>query len=499
MTNHKKTYPKLIVSGLIFFFFLSISSFITDTAYSQHELRAGVAKVDITNNTPRVMVNGRISEGVQSRLMSRILVLNDGEHPLIIVTSDLNCHDVITPVLRERLEDELGIKPSQLILLVTHNHSSPIQINPANFDYGHRVANDIFDGIVEAMNNERGPVTVHFGVGQDYLLSSVGNSPVDHDLQVLKVMDGDDPIAIYLNHGTHPLQNTRNRVDSGHPGFVMDFIEEAIPGVMAMYGTSGVGSQFTYNWREVEAKTSRYMEEGKSIADIDQMLEEESRSFARRVADLTLKVVNDELTDVTGPLSSRFEVIPLPLAEPISLEEALELAESFPDDVGFVHYPHEHRGTNWVRMLLRYYEKGLPFPTQTTDMVGTYDTYLINLEDTELLEKYSYSIHDKHPNFFEEVIVAQIGPMPFVALQGEVAAPIIMRIKDSFRAKMPIMVSSIFGTHNLYIPTRELVRLDVYQPRTLRIQYGSPVDWDPSVEDVMVNAVIRMVNESLNN
>jgi hypothetical protein len=266
-----------------------------------------------------------------------------------------------------------------------------------------------------------------------------------------------------------------------------------------MYGTSGVGSQFTYNWREVEAKTSRYMEEGKSIADIDQMLEEESRSFARRVADLTLKVVNDELTDVTGPLSSRFEVIPLPLAEPISLEEALELAESFPDDVGFVHYPHEHRGTNWVRMLLRYYEKGLPFPTQTTDMVGTYDTYLINLEDTELLEKYSYSIHDKHPNFFEEVIVAQIGPMPFVALQGEVAAPIIMRIKDSFRAKMPIMVSSIFGTHNLYIPTRELVRLDVYQPRTLRIQYGSPVDWDPSVEDVMVNAVIRMVNESLNN
>ena len=488
-----------MISGLIILFSISLSTMLTDPAYSQNELRAGTAKVDITNHTPRVMVNGRVSEGVQSRLMSRILVLDDGEHPLIIVTSDLNCHDVITPVLRERLEEELGIQPSQLILLVTHNHNAPIQINPDNFEYGHRVANDIFEGILEAMENKRGPVTVHFGVGQDYLLSSVGNSPVDHDLQVLKVMDGDNPIAIYMNHGTHPLQNTRNLVDTGHPGFVMDFVEDAIPGVMAMYGTSGVGSQFTHNWREVSEKTARYTEEGKSIAEINQMLEEESRNFGKRVADLALKIVNDDLTDVTGPLSSRFEVVSLPLADPISLEEAQKLAENFPDDVGFVHYPHEHRGTNWVRMLLRYYEKGLPFPTQTTDMVGTYDTYLIHLEDTEFLEKYSYSIHDKHPNFFEEVVVAQIGPMPFVALQGEVAAPIIMRIKDAFRADMPIMVSSIFGTHNLYIPTRELVRLDVYQSRTLRIQYGSPVDWDPSVEDVMVNSVIRMVNESLSN
>lgn len=495
MTTNKKLYCNLMISGIFLFLLITITTLLAEPAYSQFDLKAGTAKVDITNETPRVMVNGRVSEGVQSRLMSRILVLDDGEHPLIIVTSDLNCHDVITPVLRERLEDELGIKPSQLILLVTHNHNAPIQINPDNFDYGHRVANDIFEGILEAMDNRRGPVTVHFGVGQDYLLSSVGNSPVDHDLQVLKVMDGDNPIAIYLNHGTHPLQNTRNLVDTGHPGFVMDFVEEAIPGVMAMYGTSGVGSQFTHNWREISEKTARYTEEGKSSEEIDQMLEMESRNFGKRVADLVLKIVNDDLIDVTGPLSSRFDVVSLPLADPISLEEAQKMAEDFPDDVGFVHYPHEHRGTNWVRMLLRYYEKGLPFPTQTTDMIGTYDTYLIHLEDSELLEKYSYSIHEKHPNFFEEVVVAQIGPMPFVALQGEVAAPIIMRIKDAFRADMPIMVSSIFGTHNLYIPTRELVRLDVYQPRTLRIQYGSPVGWDPSVEDVMVNSVIQIVNE----
>ena len=65
----------------------------------------------------------------------------------------------------------------------------------------------------------------------------------------------------------------------------------------------------------------------------------------------------------------------LPLLPPVSREEALRLAEEFPPDVGFVHYPNRHRGTNWVRMLLRYYEKGIRFPTTTTELVCTDDTF----------------------------------------------------------------------------------------------------------------------------
>ncbi len=78
-------------------------------------------------------------------------------------------------------------------------------------------------------------------------------------------------------------------------------------------------------------------------------------------------------------------------------------------------------------------------------------------------------------------------------MQGEVCAPIGMRIKDAFRRKMPLFLGAYMGEHNLYIPTRELVRLDAYQAQVIRSQYASPVGWAPEVEDEMVNGVIKVI------
>ena len=88
-----------------------------------------------------------------------------------------------------------------------------------------------------------------------------------------------------------------------------------------------------------------------------------------------------------------------------------------------------------------------------------------------------------------------IGPLCFVAMQGEVCAPIGMRIKDAFRRQMPLFLGSYMGEHNLYIPTRELVRLDAYQAQVIRTQYASPVGWAPEVEDEMVEGVCKVVTK----
>ena len=484
-------------SAILLGMMLLISCNSDHDARSGVELKAGVASIVITNQTPRLMVNGRISKGVHSDIKSRALVLNDGTHRLVIITSDLNCHDVITPFLRERVVDELGMEPSQLILLVTHNHNAPIQINPENFDYGRRIGDEMFEMIKRAIENEKGPVSLSFGSGYGYSLISVGNAPIDYEIQVLKVMRGRKPVAVLFNQAVHPLQSSRNLIDTGHPGFAMDKIEAALPGTMAMYTTSCGGNQFHLSrlaisqyLREMESEDPEY---------IDSYLEVHAREAGHSLADIVLDVISGEMVDVTGPLTSHMDIVSLPLADPMPEHEARELAKSFPEDVGFVPYPHEHRATNWVRMLLRYYDKGLPFPKNTDEMVCTDDCYLIHKDDAELLDKYSYSIHDRFPCIYEEVIVATIGPMPLVAMQGEIVAPIGSRIKDAFRSNVPVMVFGYMGEHNLYIPSRELVRLDVYQPRTLQTQYASPVGWDPSVEDVMVNSVIEMVRRSLEN
>ncbi len=122
-------------------------------------MTAGTAKGVITNAESLVMVNGRMSEGTKEDLHARVLVLNDGSSRLVFVTYDLNCLDVATPILRQRVRRELDIDSSHLILLATHNHNAPIQINPDNFAYGRGLADQMFGLIEEAIADEQGPVT----------------------------------------------------------------------------------------------------------------------------------------------------------------------------------------------------------------------------------------------------------------------------------------------------------------------------------------------------
>jgi len=440
------------------------------------EMKAGVAKAVITNKVPLVMANGNISDGTLYDIHARALVLNDGVKRLVFVTYDLNCLDVGTPILRKRVKDELGIDPSQLILLATHNHSAPIQINPANFEYGEWLADRLFNLIREAIDKEKGPVTLHFGFGNGYFITArrSGNEPIDYEIQALKVMHKNKPIAVLFNQPTHPAMAEGTKIEPAHPGFAMDEIEQHYPGLLALYGDACGGNQ---------------MPEGTNIYNLGV---EKAKSIGHKLAQRLIEIMESPMEDITGPIQTKLERVSLPLAPPISYAEALALSKNFPADVGFVSYPHKHRSTNWVRMLLRYYEMNLPFPKRTDEMVCTYDTYLISKADEELLKKYDYSIHDEYPCVYEEVIVSRIGKMAFVAMQGEVCAPIGMRIKDAFRLEMPIMVFAYMGEHNLYIPTREIVRQNVYQAQTLQIQYASPVGWAPEVEDEMVFAVIRM-------
>ncbi len=458
---------------------------------SAQTMMAGATKGVITNDAPRVMVNGRLSEGTKEDIHARVLVLNDGRGRLVFVTYDLNCLDVATPILRERVRRELDIDSSRLILLATHNHNAPIQINPDNFDYGRWLADRLFGLIEEAIAAERGPARIEFGFGPGYFIMSRGNAPVDYEIQLLQVTHDGDPLAMLFSHGTHPAQASRSKIDAGHPGYAMDEIEAAFPGVLAMYSDASGGNQYPGQPADWESRLDAARETGAEAHDA--LLETRAREVGHELADAVTRIANGPLEDVTGPITSSIEVVGLPLAPPISLEDALKLAEEFPADVGFVHYPHPHRGTNWVRMLLRYYELGLPFPTRTTEMVCTDDTYLIHETDRDFLDRYDDRIHDVSPSIYNEVIVARIGPMPVVAMQGEVCAPIGARIKDAFRGDGPIMVFGYMGEHNLYIPTRELVRLNAYQSQVIQIQYASPVGWAPEVEDEMIGHVRRMV------
>jgi len=430
------------------------------------QFTAGTAKAVITPEEPLTLVMGGKPTGKDHDIYARVLVLNDGRQRLAIVTYDLNCLDVAMPILRKRCRDELGIEASHLICLATHNHAAPIQIVPDNFPYGRKLADQIFGLIEEAIANEQGPAEVSVGSGAGYFVQSYGHAPTDYEIQVLKVTIGEKTLALLFNHPTHPLQSSRSRIDVGHPGYAVDEIEKALPGTLALYADACGGNQFP------------------DRGVIMYGTAEQVKALGGELAEATLKIADGKMRDVTGPISSKLEVVSLPLAPPLSREEAEKLAKDIPRNIGYVPYPHPDRKSNWIRALLRHYEENIPFPKRTTDRVCTDDGFLVREYDTPR----------EFPCEYEEVIVARIGPMAFVAMQGEVCAPIGMRIKDQLRRfGLPMMVFAYMGEHNLYIPTRELVRLDAYQAKVIRIQYASPVGWAPEVEDEMVRGVLKIV------
>jgi hypothetical protein len=466
---------KIKIFYLMFLLFLSIV--LLTTRIEGFEIKTGTAKGIITPDKSMFMTIWRVAEGKNHDLFARVLVLNDGIKRLVIVTYDLSSFAVATPILRERCKNELGIDVPYLILIATHNHQAPLPRLPENHSYQKWVADRVFDLIKEAIDNEKGFVKIYFGNGYGYFIRErvsdsdtthiSSNAPTDYEIQLLKVMCGNQVIAMLFNHPTHPLEDEVTKYGVGHPGYALDEIEKKIPGVLAMYGAGCGGNQGVIPPEGIKDRLEAVKLRGRELAQI------------------VLKISSEPMKEITGPISSKFEVISLPLAPPISYEETLQLARGIPLNIGIDYL--KDRRTNWIRVLIKHYKEGIPFPKTTSDYICTDDANLV----FELDKPRAF------PCRFEEVIVAKIGSMPLVAMQGEVCAPIGMRIKDEFRYKMPVMAFAYMGEQELYIPTRELVRMDAYQARIIRQLYNSPCGWAPEVEDEMVSSVTRIINSLL--
>jgi neutral ceramidase len=388
---------------------------------------------------------------------------------MIFVNYDLNCLDVATPILRERVERELHVPPEFLVLLATHNHQGPIQIAAENFDYGRELAEKIFGAIREAITNEDGPVDLLFGSGYAYLTRAQLSYAPDYELQLLKVMRRGKVAALLFNYPTHPQLGPRKMYGASHPGFAMEELESHFPGSVAIYADACGGNQYTFAPHDTT----------------DVLAACESRGH--ELAEAALAVANGKLTEVTGPIESQLRLLDLPLADPVPYQRALDLARDVPMDLGLRAFPDPSRDTNWIRQLVSHYKEGIPFPKRISEYICTDEEFLV-----KRLPK-----PRRYPCRFVEVLGARIGGLTLVAIQGEPLAQIGMRMKEVLRQRGPAMVFGYFAEHNLYIPTRENVRLDLYQAQALRVQYTCPVGWSPEVEDETLRGALAAVGAEL--
>ncbi len=427
-------------------------------------MKAGTARVDITPDRPRLCASGDRPDSPRAYhpISARCLTLFDGRRRMAIVNYELNCLDVATPILRERVERELGIEPAYLLLLATHNHQGPIQIVAENFDYGRELAEKIFGAIREAISKEDGPVDLLFGNGYGYFTRAQLSHPPDYEIQVLKVLRRGRSVALVFNHPTHPQLGPRNLYGGSHPGFAMSELEAKFPGVLAIYADACGGNQYTLAPEGTTDALAACKARGSELAAA------------------VVRIVGSPMQEVTGAIESRMKRMDLPLADPAPYERAVELARGVPLDAGFKAFPDPLRDTNWIRALVRHYREHIPFPKRSSDYICTDEEFLVP----------KLPAPRKYPCRFVEVVGASVGNLTIVAIQGEPLAEIGMRIKEVLRQRGPAMVFGYFAEHNLYIPTRENVRLDLYQAQALRVQYTCPVGWSLDVEEEAVTGAL---------
>lgn len=231
------------IIGLAFLLSLAAMAGAPDAARPAAELRAGVARVDITNTT---------AGPVNDPLYVKALVLKQGSGTAVIITVDAVSigeigyirNDYLATV-RGRLEKELNLPPQSVLVNASHCHGV--------------VRSDVADLTVKAVKAAAAtliPVRAGVGVGREdrimenrrlrlksgreadvrhaYSLAPddavAGVGPVDPQIGVLRLdhMDG-RPFAVVYNFACHPIQGVPGGGNTADIiGFASKTIEDAL-------------------------------------------------------------------------------------------------------------------------------------------------------------------------------------------------------------------------------------------------------------------------------
>ena len=242
-------------------------------------LKVGAAKVDVTppaNELPKAML------GVLDPINVRAIVVDDGKSRAAMVTVDAGAISTETwQHVSARVERELRIPATQLLLTATHTHSAP-------FLRGERFENQIFEAVRKAAAAAQ-PARMAYGTGVSYI--NVNRNIIDPEThrwwegpnyegvsdKTVAVVRFESlsgaPIAIYYNYGVHAvLAGNLDLVSADLPGAASNYIEDSLGNdVVAVYSNGAAGDQNpiffqqTYDLRAI--RVADYAKRGEDISN----------------------------------------------------------------------------------------------------------------------------------------------------------------------------------------------------------------------------------------
>ena len=242
-------------------------------------LTAGAAKVDISTYAEKLPDK---IEGINDPIYVRALVVGNGSTRAALVTVDIGGMSTETwSNVSQRIERELNIPASQLVLTATHSHSVPRMTGP-------EFENRIFEAIKKA-SDRAVPARMAWGTGVSGINVNRNRiDPITHNWwegpnyegvsdKTVAVLRFETPsgkqIGLLYNYAVHAVLNGQlDQVSGDIPGAASRYVEESIgDDAVAVWSEGASGDQNplyfqqTYDLREI--RIAEYAKRGKDIAN----------------------------------------------------------------------------------------------------------------------------------------------------------------------------------------------------------------------------------------
>ena len=302
---------------------------------------AGAASVKITPQKPVVM-SGYASrtkpfERVELDLYAKALALDDGAgHRGVIITMDLiGLSAVIVEPVCQRISEKTGLKREQILLNFAHNHAGPVlslgpkeetddpKPAPETIEYTKWMMDQLLEVVIKAQGN-MAPAKLSWGTGvanlvmnrrefttNGVILGVNARGPADRCVPVLRVEDQAGKLkAVLFGCACHntTLGPSNYAICGDYAGFAQATIEEREQGVIALFAIDCGGDANPYPRNSMEAAKQN----GKDLGDeVCRVLE------------------SGKLTAISGPLTTVFDYVNLPL-KTVTRQELALLAEKSP-------------------------------------------------------------------------------------------------------------------------------------------------------------------------
>ena len=218
------------------------------------------------------------SEGILDHIFARAIVIDNGATSAALVSVDTGgVGDQVWRTVAQRIEQELGIPSTNLIMNPTHTHSA-----------SGGSADQIFNTI-KAAKEKLQPARIGYGTGVSYLNvqrdiidpkshkwweGANYDGPSDKTVAVIKFeTTNGEPIAVYFNYACHAVVTGNTDMLSGDwPGEAERYIEDSFDDkCVALFSTGAQGDQNpiffqqTFDLREIRIKD--YAARGQDISN----------------------------------------------------------------------------------------------------------------------------------------------------------------------------------------------------------------------------------------